>query len=71
MRDDDTPPAGTGESISRRGEDIASDEEEAGRVDQGTRGVSGRPSGGSTARHSSGIDPQEPIDADSPNTPQR
>ncbi len=71
MPDKDTPPPGTGESIGRSGEDIASEESEAGGVDLGKRGVSGRPSGGATARKTSSIDPQEPIDAESPNTPGR
>ncbi len=71
MPDKNTPPPGTGQSIGRSGEDIAREETEAGGVDHGKRGVSGRPSGGATARKTSSIDPQEPIDPASPTTPGR
>ncbi len=69
--EDKFPPPGTGESISQSGEDTARDEAEPGGVDFGKRGVSQRPSGGGTARKTSSIDPQEPIDDESPNLPGR
>lgn len=50
-----------------KGEEMANDKE-AGRYDSGTTGA-GRPAGGSTARDSTGINPQDPIDPESPNTP--
>lgn len=62
-----TPPPGTGESINKRGEENAMDEAEPGSVDQGTHPESGRPAGGATQRRKTGIDPQEPIDPESPN----
>jgi hypothetical protein len=59
---DQESPKGVGESVSRRGEDIVEDEgKEPGRVDLGTKGASERPVGTSTARDSTGVDPQEPI----------
>ncbi len=62
-----TPPPGTGESINTSGEENAKSEAEPGGVDQGTHPESGRPAGGSTQRKKTGIDPQEPIDPESPN----
>jgi hypothetical protein len=60
-------PDGVGESTTRRGEDVAAQEgQEPGRYDSGTQGQSERPYGGSTARDSSGVDPQEPIDDSMP-----
>ena len=57
-----------GESIGRRGEDVSKDEgKEPGRFDGPAQGESQRPTGGSTARDSTGVNPQEPIDDDSPN----
>ena len=53
------------ESITRRGEDIAKGQKEAGRFDKGTTGERHRPIGGSDARDKTGVDPQEPIDSDS------
>ncbi|GAC1410283.1 MAG: hypothetical protein NVSMB57_03890 [Actinomycetota bacterium] len=53
------------ESITRRGEDHAKNEKEAGRFDKGTEGQSQRPTGGSTSRDRTGVDPQEPIDEES------
>jgi hypothetical protein len=56
-------PDGVGESTTRRAEDVAAQEgQEPGRYDSGTQGQSDRPSGGSTARDATGVDPQEPID---------
>jgi hypothetical protein len=55
-------PEGVGESIAHRGENMTAEEgKEAGRYDMGTQGPTNRPVGGSTARDSTGVDPQEPI----------
>jgi hypothetical protein len=57
-----------GESTTRRGENVVKEEgKEPGRYDGPPQGESQRPTGGSTARGSTGVDPQEPIDDDSPN----
>jgi hypothetical protein len=55
------PPAGVGESVARRGEDMIKHHgKEAGRHDTGTdASESGRPTGESTERDRGGIDPQE------------
>ena len=56
---------------TRKGEDITdSDGKEAGRHETGETGA-GRPSGTSTARDATGINPEneEPIDPDMPNMP--
>jgi hypothetical protein len=59
-----TPAEGTddvGESVTRRGEDmVEEDGKEAGREDTGTEGPTDRPTGTSTARDATGVDPQEP-----------
>jgi hypothetical protein len=56
-----------GQSTTRRGEDVADEEgKEPGRYDGPAQGQSERPTGGSTARDSTGVDPQEPVDAGSP-----
>jgi hypothetical protein len=57
------PPETSGESTTRRGEEIARDEKEAGRHDTGKQGASERPAGKSTARDRTGVDPQGPITA--------
>jgi hypothetical protein len=54
---DATSALGVGESMSRRGEDVAKQEDEPGRDDTGTRGASGRPAGTSDERDSSSVDP--------------
>ena len=54
---------------TRKGEEILEQEgKEPGRHDKGVTGE-GRPVGGSTARDSTSINPQDPIDPDSPNMP--
>lgn len=56
---------------TRKGEEITSDDgKEAGRHKKGETGA-GRPAGGSTARDSTSINPEDagPIDPDSPNMP--
>lgn len=56
-----------GESTSRRGEDIVKEEgNEPGRFDGPPQGESQRPTGGTTARGATGVDPQDPIDEESP-----
>lgn len=56
-----TTPMGVGESVGRRGEDVARrDGGEAGRHDTGPRGATQRPSGTSSARDATGVDPQDP-----------
>ena len=53
---------GTGDSTNTRGEDIQGrDGKEAGRYDSGKTGAD-RPSGKSTARDATGVDPSEPMD---------
>lgn len=55
-------PEGVGESVAHRGENMTAEEgKEAGRYDLGTQGKTNRPVGGSTARDSSGVDPQDPV----------
>jgi hypothetical protein len=55
------PPEGVGESMTRHGEDVAkSAGKEAGRHDTGTEDTEARrPTGESTARDRTGVDPQE------------
>jgi hypothetical protein len=50
-----------GLSTTKSGEDTALSEDEAGREDLGTKGESERPVGTSTARDSTGVDPQETV----------
>ncbi len=58
---------GVGESMTRRGEDIVEDEgKEPGRHEAGAQGQTDRPKGTSTMRDSTGVDPQDPIDPESP-----
>jgi hypothetical protein len=61
-------PDDVGESITRRGEDVADDDgTEAGREDTGTDGTpADRPTGASTVRDRTGIDPQEPTTGSPP-----
>lgn len=53
-------PLDVGTSTTRRGEDVVEDDGEDGRFRTGTQGESQRPVGESTAKDSTGIDPQEP-----------
>jgi hypothetical protein len=62
-------PLGVGTSTSRRTERIAVTEGEAGRVEEGVRGRSRRPSGKSAPEHDTGVAPQGPIDEESPHLP--
>jgi hypothetical protein len=55
------PPEGVGESVARRGEDMIKHEgKESGRLDTGEdSSEAGRPTGASTSRDHTGVDPQE------------
>ncbi|HTJ74797.1 MAG TPA: hypothetical protein VL337_05485 [Acidimicrobiales bacterium] len=55
-----TTARGVGTNMTRRGEDVVEEDGEDGRYRTGTQGESQRPVGESTARDSTGIDPQEP-----------
>lgn len=59
-RADAATPKGVGTSTTRRGEDVVEEDGENGRHRTGTQGESQRPVGVSTARDSTGIDPQDP-----------
>ena len=54
----------TAGSESRSGEEIARGEHEPGRTDTGGQGATDRPTGTSTARDFTGVDPQDPITRD-------
>jgi hypothetical protein len=47
------------ESMTRRGEDVTKREDESGRHDTGTKGSTNRPTGTSTARDTTSVDPKE------------
>jgi hypothetical protein len=49
-------PLGVGVSMTRRGEDVAEQEDEPGREDTGIKGPSGRPAGVSDERASTSVD---------------
>jgi hypothetical protein len=52
-------PLGVGVSMTRRGEDVDTQEDEPGREDAGTKGASDRPVGVSDERASTSVDPDE------------
>ena len=52
-----TSALGVGVGISRRGEDVAKQEDEEGREDAGTKGASDRPVGTSDERDETSVDP--------------
>ncbi|MEV4455672.1 hypothetical protein [Microbispora sp. NPDC049633] len=62
-------PLGAGETLSRRGEETAQREREPGRDREGVRGEADRPQGRSTLEDSTGIEPEGPIDEESPPLP--
>lgn len=66
-KNDTTAKTQTGETDFRKLEDEGSKKSEPGRVDTGTKGESDRPTGKSTARDSSGVGAEDPIDPKSPN----
>lgn len=57
----ETDPGTEVESINRRGEDVGKEEQEEGRQDGLDQGSTGRPTGTSTPRDMTGIDPSENI----------
>jgi hypothetical protein len=57
---DAATPLDVGTSTTRRGEDVVEEDGEDGRFRTGTQGETQRPVGESTARDSTGVDPQEP-----------
>ena len=70
--DEEGSPENVGKTVTRGGEDVVKGEgKEPGREDAGTQGLSQRPVGTSTMRDSTGIDPQDPRDDDSPTLPTR
>ncbi|MDQ2817811.1 MAG: hypothetical protein M3T49_06310 [Candidatus Eremiobacteraeota bacterium] len=68
-KDRDKPDSskGAGDSQTRRGEDVSGQKKEVGRQDTGKHGQTDRPKGESDMRDKTGVDPQDPIDPDSPN----
>ncbi|HEV7908517.1 MAG TPA: hypothetical protein VGP03_10270 [Pseudonocardiaceae bacterium] len=63
------PPLGVGVSPGRNAEDVAREEPETGRRDEGSKGRSERPVGTSTSEQSTGVNPEAPIDPESPTQP--
>jgi hypothetical protein len=61
-------PLGVGESTTKRAEEYGAEGEE-GRRTLGTKGESERPYGTSDPENATGVDPQDPIDDDSPTMP--
>jgi len=59
-RADAASPKDVGTSTTRRGEDVVEEDGEDGRYRTGTQGETQRPVGESSARDSTGIDPQDP-----------
>jgi hypothetical protein len=60
-------PEYSGKSVGRRGEDVRKQEVEPGRYKTKPARQGDRPGGKSTARDSTGVDPQDPIDPRMPN----
>ncbi|MEP7065931.1 MAG: hypothetical protein ABI889_07870 [Gemmatimonadota bacterium] len=65
--DEPGDPKNVGKSLGRHGETVAKEDHEHGKGASGPKGNTGRTAGTSTARDSTGVDPQEPIDPESPN----
>jgi hypothetical protein len=63
----DGHPEYSGKSITRRGEDLRKDAIEAGRYSTKPARRGDRPGGKSTARDSTGVGPEDPIDPRMPN----
>ena len=59
----------SGESENRGAEEVAHEDDDPGRETLGTKGASDRPYGESTPRDATGVDPQGPIDPESPYLP--
>lgn len=62
-------PLGVGVSSTRRAEEVAAEEEEEGRRKEGVDDRTGRPYGTSTPEQATGVEPQEPVEKDSPHLP--
>jgi hypothetical protein len=62
----DNPSGPDHESITRSGEEIGESEQEKGRKDGEAKSDSGRPTGTSSARDVTGVNPLEPITKDDP-----
>ena len=60
-------PEYSGKSVTQRGEEYRQHTQEPGRYEAEPQGRGERPIGKSTARDTTGIDPQDPIDPRSPN----
>jgi hypothetical protein len=60
-------PEYSGKSVGRRGEDVRKEEAEPGRYKTEPARRGEHPGGKSTARDSTGVDPQDPIDPRMPN----
>jgi hypothetical protein len=68
--DAEMAPEGVGASMTRGGEEVVrEDGKEPGREDTGTKGPSGRPTGTSTARDSTGVDTDEESGEAAPQAP--
>jgi hypothetical protein len=59
--DSPVDPGVESDSDGRHGEEIGQGDKEAGRKDTGEHDATGRPTGTSTARDYTGVDPQDPI----------
>lgn len=65
-----TPPNPAHQPGTGKGEEkVKSEGKEPGRKDTGTTGKANRPKGKSTARDSTGVNPKEPVDPQSPHLP--
>jgi hypothetical protein len=65
-----TPPNPVHQPGTGKGEEkVKSEGKEPGRKDTGTAGKANRPTGKSTARDSTGVNPKEPVDPQSPHLP--
>lgn len=62
-------PHGVGDSGQRGAEDVSRDESEPGRFDTGVDERTERPAGESDMRGATSVDPQDPIDDESPTLP--
>ncbi len=67
-QDDRNPPPGTGENLTTPGEEVAKDQTEPGHHDAEGTGKD-RPAGRSSARLGTSVDPQDPVDPQSPHLP--
>jgi hypothetical protein len=64
------PPDPAHQSGTSKGEEKVKEEgKQAGRKDTGTTGEAKRPTGKSTAKDSTGVNPKDPVDPESPHLP--